>query len=113
MTSVGMIHLSCYCGAHLFYLGEEPDNLAQNDVIAKLRERLGPGDYGVLAPGEDQLGECPFCGLLYELPDSSLMKQLPYADQSRFRSALTRFRQTLSRKGELGIDVSAPGRYVS
>jgi hypothetical protein len=113
MTSVGMIHLDCYCGAQLFYLGEKPENLAQSDVIAKLRERLGPGDIGVLTPAEDHIGECPFCGLLYELPDPILMKQLPYADRGRFRSALTRFRQTLSRKGELGIDLIAPGRYVS
>ena len=113
MTSVGMIHLSCYCGAQLFYLGEESDNLAVENIIAKLRERLGPGDFGVLTPDEDQLGACPFCGLLYELPDSGLMKQLPCADRRKLRSALTRFRQTHKRKGELGVDLSAPSRYVS
>ena len=30
-----MIHLACYCGAQLIYLGEESDNLAQSDIIAK------------------------------------------------------------------------------
>ena len=113
MTSVGMIHLSCYCGAQLFYLGDEPDDLAKEDVITKLRERLGPGDFGILTPAEDRLGACPFCGLLYELPDQGLMKQLPYADHLKFRSALNRFRQTQNRKGELGIDLSAPSRFVS
>ncbi|UCG24055.1 MAG: hypothetical protein JSW55_18300 [Chloroflexota bacterium] len=108
-----MIHLACYCGAQLIYLGEEPENLAETDVLAKLKERLGPGDFGILVPAEDGLGACPFCGLLYELPDPSLMEQLPYADRQQFRSALTRFRQTISGKGEPGVDLSAPGRYVS
>ena len=113
MTSFGMIHLACYCGAQLIYLGEKPEHLAKSDVITKLRERLGPGDFGVLTPSEDHIGECPFCGLLYELPDPGLMKQLPYADRRQFRTALAKFRQTLSRKGDPGIDLGAPGRYVS
>ena len=113
MASVGMIHLACYCGAELFYLGETLKDLTNSEVVDILKARLGPGDFGVLTPSEDLHGECPYCGLIYELPDPRLLKHLPYAEQSQFRSTITEFRQTLTSKGELGIDASTLGRYVS
>lgn len=113
MTSVGMIHLACYCGAELFYLGRKPKNLTHSDIIANLKEKLGPGDFGLLTPAEDLHGECPYCGLVYELPDPGLMEQLPFVDKGRFRSALSRFRQMLTQKSELGSDPNSLGRYVS
>jgi len=113
MASVGMIHLACYCGAELFYLGEQPDNLSQREIIEILHEKLGPGDFGILSPAEDLHGECPYCGLIYELPDPHLLKHLPYAEHSRLQSTLTKFRQTRPSKSELGTELSAHGRYVS
>jgi hypothetical protein len=113
MASVGMIHLACYCGAELFYLGEKPEDLTNSEVIDILKDKLGPGDFGVLTPSEDLHGECPYCGLIYELPDPRLLKHLPYAEQNLTRSAVTRFRQTAAGNGDLGTDSPILGRYVS
>ena len=113
MASVGMIHLACYCGAELFYLGEAPERLTNHQLIELLHEKLGPGDFGILTPGEDLHGECPYCGLIYELPDPGLLKQLPYGEHSRVRSALSSYRQARTGNSEMGTDLNAHGRYLS
>lgn len=113
MSSVGMIHLSCYCGAQLFYLGERPDNLANHQIIEILHEKLGPGDFGILIPGKDLHGECPFCGLVYELPEPHLLKQLPYAEHNRVHSTLSSYHQARARNGEVGAELNRQGRYLS
>jgi hypothetical protein len=113
MSSVGMIHLACYCGAELFYLGESPENLTDRQIIELLHERLGPGDFGILSPSEDLHDECPYCGLIYELPEPHLLKQLPYAEHRLVRSTLSSYRQSSSGQGDFGADASAHGRYLS
>jgi hypothetical protein len=113
MAPVGMIHLACYCGAELFYLGERPANLTNHEIIEILHQRLGPGDFGILTATEDLHGECPFCGLIYELPEPRLMKQLPYSEHGRVRSALTDYRQARGRNAEFGPDLRVPSRYIS
>lgn len=113
MASVGMIHLACYCGAELIYLGETPKSLTDSEILNALRDKMGPGDFGILKPSEDLRGECPYCGLIYELPDPRLLKHLPYAEKSQFRSAVTRFRQKIGSNSEFGSDTRPLGRYVS
>jgi hypothetical protein len=113
MASVGMIHLACYCGAELFYVGEALDTLAKHRIIESLHEQLGPGDFGILTPAEDLHGECPYCGLIYELPEPRLLKQLPYGEHGRVRSALSSYGQAHSGKSDLGADTNAHGRYLS
>lgn len=113
MASVGMIHLSCYCGAQLFYLGERPTELTNHDIVEILHERLGPGDFGVLTAGKDLHGECPYCGLVYELPEPHILKHLPYAEHNRVQSALSSYRQTRALNGEVGAELNAHGRYLS
>ncbi len=113
MASVGMIHLACYCGAELFYLGETPDNLTNHQIIEILHERLGPGDFGILTPAEDLRGECPYCGLIYELPEPRLLQQLPYGEHNRVRSALSSYQETRSGTSEMGADANTQGRYLS
>lgn len=113
MSAVGMIHLACYCGAELFILGESPGNLSNHDIVEILHEKLGPGDFGILRPADDLRGECPFCGLIYELPEPRLLQNLPYAEHGRVRSALSNYRQSHAHNGEFSPDVSARGRYLS
>lgn len=113
MASVGMIHLACYCGAELFYLGEKPKGVTNGEILDILQERFGPGDVGVLTPAEDLHGECPYCGLIYELPDPRLLKQLPFVEQSQFRSALSQFQQRIPGNGDTGFESNSLGRYVS
>lgn len=113
MASVGMIHLACYCGAELFYLGEAPDNLTDHQIIEILHEKLGPGDFGILTPAEDNHGECPYCGLIYELPEPRFLEQLPYGEHGRVRSALSSYRHARGGKSEIGADPNAQGRYLS
>jgi hypothetical protein len=112
MASVGMIHLDCYCGAELFYLGEKPDGLADHEIVEILHQKLGPGDFAVLVPTEDLHGECPFCGLVYELPEPRLLKNLPYAQHNQVRSTLQSYQYAHTRNGEVGTDRNAPGRYL-
>jgi hypothetical protein len=113
MASVGMIHLACYCGAELFYLGERPANLTNREIVEILHRKLGPGDFGILTPSKDLHAECPYCGLIFELPEPSLLKQLPYSEAGRIQSTLSNFRQARAGNGELGVDLQAPGRYFS
>lgn len=113
MASVGMIHLACYCGAELFYLGERPANLTNPEIVEILHQRLGPGDFGVLTAAEDLHGECPYCGLIYELPEPRLLKRLPYSQQGRIESTLSSFRKAIAGNAELGTDFRTPGRYPS
>jgi hypothetical protein len=113
MASVGMIHLACYCGAELFYLGEAPENLTNQQIIELLHEKLGPGNFGILTPAEDLHGECPYCGLVYELPEPHMLKHLPYGEHGRVRSALSNYRQARAGKSEIGADANAHGRYLS
>jgi hypothetical protein len=113
MASVGMIHLACYCGAELFYLGEAPKSLTNRQIMELLHEKLGAGDFGILTPSDDLRGECPFCGLVYELPEPDLLKQLPYWEHGRVRSALSNYRRKHTEKGEMGADAKAHGGYLS
>ena len=113
MASVGMIHLACYCGAELFYLGEAPEKLTEHQIIELLHQRLGPGDFGILTPAEDLHGECPYCGLIYELPEPRFLKQLPYGEHGRVRSALSSYQQKGGAKSEIGADANTHGRFLS
>jgi hypothetical protein len=113
MASVGMIHLGCYCGADLFYLTESPRGLTRKQIVEVLHEKLGPGDFGVLTPAEDHQGECPYCGLMYELPEPRDLKRLLYGGRKGIRAALFGSRRGHSGKGELSADVNARGRFLS
>jgi hypothetical protein len=113
MAPVGMIHLGCYCGAELFYLAEAPSDLTNQQIVDILHKKLGPGHFGILTPADDLRGECPYCGLIYELPEPRFLKRLPYVEHKHVRSTLFGYRQARSGTGELNADHSAHGRYVS
>lgn len=86
--SIGLIHMDCYCGAELFYLGNTEDGEPPAEIVDQLKASLGPGNYGIFTSGDGSYGECPFCGLLIELPDASVMDWLPFLDKENFTSAL-------------------------
>lgn len=88
MTAVGMIHMGCFCGADLFYLGNTDDGQAPLEFIDSLKARLGPGHFGIFSSASGRYGECPFCGTLFELPDPELLDWLPFTDRHRFAAVL-------------------------
>jgi hypothetical protein len=81
MESVGMIHLSCDCGAQLFYLGNDSDGRPPYRLMERFRDHLGPGRYGIFSSANGPFGECPHCGILFELPDPSIVNWLPFMDE--------------------------------
>lgn len=80
MTSIGLIHMLCECEAELFYLGNTPDGTLPSTYIDRFLSQLSPGKYGVFSSADGNIGECPHCGLLIELPDPDLVDWLPFAD---------------------------------
>ena len=73
MTSIGMIHMACYCGAALFYLGNTPDGGSPDKFIESFINKLGSGTFGFFTSADGKYGQCPHCGLDYELPDPEIM----------------------------------------
>lgn len=92
MTTIGMIRLACFCGADLFYVGTEAKSIAFSELIQQIKKQLEPGDYGFFSSADGKYGECPYCGLSYELPDPELMDWLPFVDQERFVSSVNDIR---------------------
>ena len=88
MTAIGMIHMACYCGADLFYVGNAWDGKPPVDVINLFRAKLGHGEFGIFTSASGQYSQCPHCGLLYELPDPDLMDWLPFSDRETFSKTI-------------------------
>lgn len=94
MVSVGLIHLSCYCGADLFYVGNKANDEPPFDILERLESQLGDGDFGFFSSANGEYGECPHCGLLFELPDPEVLDWLPFTDRVTFDSRVDELRQS-------------------
>ncbi len=94
MATIGMIRLACFCGADLFYVGTEVNNKDFTALVEQIKKQLKPGDYGFFSRADGQYGECPYCGLSYELPDPELMDWLPFVDKDRFDSSVDDIRKS-------------------
>ena len=92
IMSTGMIHIACYCGAALFCIGDTPSGQPIEDIIEQLKKKLGPGDIGFFTSANGQYGDCPYCGLTYELPEPEMLDWLPYMDSDRISSAIKEMR---------------------
>lgn len=94
MVSVGLIHLSCYCGADLFYVGNTVEGEPPLEILERLEIQLGDGAFGFFSSANGEYGECPHCGLLFELPDPDLLDWLPFTDPKTFKSKIADMRET-------------------
>lgn len=94
MATIGLIRLACFCGADLFYVGSEAKNLEFSELIKQVKEQLEPGDYGFFSSADGKYGECPYCGLSYELPDPDVMDWLPFVDKERFTTSVEDIRKS-------------------
>jgi len=97
-NAVGMLHMSCYCGADLIYVGDSADGQSPETTIELLKYKLGKGAFGFFSSLNGESGECPFCGLLYELPEPAMVDWLPFVDKSRFDSFAAELRGKHSSK---------------
>ena len=93
MVSVGLIHLSCYCGADLFYVGNTADGAPPLEILDRLESQLGEGDFGFFSSANGTYGECPHCGLLFELPEPELLDWLPFTDKLTFNTKIEDLKQ--------------------
>ena len=87
--AIGLIHFSCYCGADLFYLGNDVDGKPSIKAAEQFQSKLGPGNYGFFTSANGQLGECPHCDLIFELPDPDTLDWLPFVGQEKFLDAIS------------------------
>lgn len=111
-NSVGMIHLTCYCGADLFYIGNMPSGEPPTKLINQLITMLGPGPYGFFTSADGGHGDCPLCGLTFELPSPEILSWLPFMDKDDVALALTQMlSEVLVRHGRLSNGIS-PQRYI-
>ncbi len=94
MVSVGLIHMSCYCGADLFYVGNTIDGESPTDIIERFESQLGSGSFGIFSSSNGEYGECPHCGLLFELPDPELLDWLPFTDSRTFAAKVAELKQS-------------------
>jgi len=92
MGSIGLIHLSCYCGADLFYVGNSVDDVPPIDILERFEAQLGEGNFGFFCSANGKYGECPHCGLLFELPDPDVLDWLPFTDSLTFNSRVEELR---------------------
>lgn len=113
INPVGMIHLACYCGADLFYLGNSKNGPPTAELLQNLSRRLGSGDYGFFSSADGRFGSCPHCGLLFELPDPELLSWLPFLDENSFEAMITKILHTGREKSprQLG-DASTRGYLI-
>ena len=94
MVSVGLIHMSCYCGADLFYVGNTVDGASPIDILERFEAHLGSGNFGFFSSANGDYGECPHCGLLFELPDPDMLDWLPFTDTRTFTENVAELRQS-------------------
>ena len=94
MVSLGLIHMSCYCGADLFYVGNTVDGAPPLDLLERFEAQLGTGEFGFFSSANGEFGECPHCGLLFELPDPTVLDWLPFTDQLTFTNKVAELRQS-------------------
>jgi hypothetical protein len=94
MVSVGLIHMSCYCGADLFYVGNTVDGTPPLEILERFETQLGSGDFGLFSSANGDYGECPHCGLLFELPDPEMLSWLPFTDSRTFTDKVAQLRQS-------------------
>ena len=94
MVSVGLIHMSCYCGADLFYVGNTADGAPPIDILERFESQLGTGNFGFFSSANGEYGECPHCGLLFELPEPEMLEWLPFTDTKTFTAKVAELRQS-------------------
>lgn len=94
MVSVGLIHMSCYCGADLFYVGNTVDGAPPIDILERFEAQLGSGNFGFFSSANGDYGECPHCGLLFDLPDPDMLDWLPFTDTRTFNEKVAELRQS-------------------
>jgi len=112
MTSVGMIHIACYCGAELFYLGNRAAGNPPTEVIQKLKTKLGSDTIGFFSSADGDYGDCPYCGLTYELPDPELLDWLPYLEKDQFTSQVNDIRGSKTNGKAKKIATTPAPRYI-
>ena len=113
MTSVGMILMECYCGAELYFVGDNAAGQPPQKIIDKLKGQLGSENIGFFSSANGKYGECPYCGLVYELPDPEMMDWLPFMDVENFSSALTEMQRSGGRQPGQPSGTDYTGRYLS
>ncbi len=113
MTPVGMILIDCYCGAELYYVGDNADGQSPERIIGQLKIQLGSENIGFFSSADGDYGECPYCGLSYELPNPEIMDWLPFMDSENFSSALTEMQRSGGRQPGHLPGVTHTGRYLS
>lgn len=101
MKSIGMIHLACYCGAELIYVGNNSIGQPPLQLIQILKEKLSSTNVAFFSSADGLHADCPFCGLNYELPEPELLDRLPYLDQDQFSYELSEMKRT--RNGQIGL----------
>ena len=113
MTSVGMIHMACYCGADLYYVGNNGGDQSPAKIIEQLKSKMGPGNIGFFSSADGECGECPYCGLYYELPDPEILDWLPFMDKENFTSAVTEMQRSGGKQTGQKMETNYTGRYLS
>lgn len=112
MATVGMIEMACYCGARLFYVGNQGTNQPPLDIIEKLKAKVNSGDIGYFSSADGSHGDCPFCGLTYELPDPEIMDWLPYLDKEQFTSTINDIQRSSFGKNGQQLNPPSAHRYL-
>jgi hypothetical protein len=112
MATIGMIRLACFCGADLFYVGTEAENIAFSELVEQIKKQLEPGDYGFFSSADGTYGECPYCGLSYELPDPETMDWLPFVDREYFASSVDDIRNSATTNSNTQRDQVSVRRYL-
>jgi hypothetical protein len=90
MAAVGLIHMACYCGTQLLYLGDELDGSAPVELADQLAHIMVGQDYGFFTSADGRYAECPNCGTLFELPPSTLVNRLPQMSRAQILELLRR-----------------------
>jgi hypothetical protein len=112
MTSVGMIQMDCYCGAELFYIGDNSAGHSPTNLIEKLKIKFGSGNIGFFSSVDGKYGDCPYCGLTYELPEPELLGWLPYVDRDGFASMVAAIQSSATGTNSQQLSPPLAHRYL-
>jgi hypothetical protein len=86
--------MSCYCGADLIYIGNTIDGESPIDIMERFESQLNSGNFGFFSSANGEFGECPHCGILFELPDPELLDWLPFTDAKTFSAKISEMRRS-------------------
>ena len=93
MSTIGLLHMECDCGAQLYYLGDGAAGPPSHRLLERFEEKLGPGRQAVFTSAENGTGICPYCYTVYELPPADLLQMERPSDPRRLRMWLEGFLQ--------------------